>query len=63
MWRCAVRLAARFRRSLAIATWRRRNGLSPAAVEGAIRLLDQRPSVRNLGDIVQTNAGIENVNG
>jgi hypothetical protein len=37
--------------------------LSPAALEGAIRLLDQRPPLPRRGDIVETgNAVAENVN-
>jgi hypothetical protein len=35
--------------------------LSPAAIENAIRLLDQAPGSRNFGDMVETGA-IENTN-
>ena len=31
--------------------------LSPAALEGSIRLLDQRVSGKNFGDIVETEVG------
>ncbi len=33
--------------------------LSPAALDSAIRLLDQRPSRTNVGDIVETACGLE----
>ena len=33
--------------------------LSPAALDGAIRLLDQAPAVKNFGDILETAGGSE----
>ena len=38
--------------------------LNPAALESAIRLLDQRPPIKNVGDILETVTGPEGkVNG
>jgi site-specific recombinase XerD len=37
-----------------LSTTQRYMHLSPAAIEGAIRLLDQRAAVGNLGDMVET---------
>ena len=46
-----------------LSTTQRYMHLSPAALEGAIRLLDQRPTLPRRGDMVETgNAGAENVN-
>jgi len=46
-----------------LSTTQRYMHLSPAALEGAIRLLDQRPSLPRRGDMVETgNAAAENAN-
>ncbi len=46
-----------------LSTTQRYMHLSPAALEGAIRLLDQRPSLPRRGDMVETgNAAAEHVN-
>jgi len=37
-----------------LATTQRYMHLSPAAIEGAIRLLDRVPSAENFGDIMET---------
>jgi integrase len=46
-----------------LSTTQRYMHLSPAALEGAIRLLDQRPALPHRGDMLETgNAAAENVN-
>jgi hypothetical protein len=40
-----------------LGTTQRYMHLSPAALESAIRLLDQAPSDKNFGDIVETGTG------